>query len=94
MPTLAVTGNMLGGNSKDPTVIIKKRRMKIVSINGVMLISLAIFLYYQSHYRTLDGLFLSFQLLELILGLVNLTLIGMNVRSGMILSRRIIGSRP
>ncbi|RYE23707.1 MAG: hypothetical protein EOP45_06605 [Sphingobacteriaceae bacterium] len=89
MPALGVTGNILAGKSQNPIVLAKKRRMKIVFVNGLILITLACFLYYRSHYQTIDNIFLTAQLTEFALGLTNLTLIGLNVKSGFQLSGRL-----
>lgn len=88
MPTLNITGNKLVGKSQNPIVLLKKKRMKFVIINGIILFLLAIFLYYYSHYRTIDSIFFSAQIAEFIFGLTNLTLIGLNAKSGFQLSNR------
>ena len=89
MPTLAITGNRLAGTSRSRNVMMKKRRMKFVMINGIILMSLAVFLYYQSHFKSINDLFLIAQITELVFGFVNLTLIGLNVRVGLILSGKL-----
>jgi len=89
MPMLAITGNKLAGNSKSPKVIEKQRRMKFITINGIILIFLAVFLYYQSHYQAVDSIFLIAQVAEFVFGLINLTLIGLNLIAGLKLSGRI-----
>ena len=89
MPALGATGNILAGKSQNPIVLAKKRRMKFVFVNGLTLISLACFLYYRSHYQTIDGVFLAAQIAEFVLGLTNLTLIGLNIKSGFQLSGRL-----
>lgn len=89
MPTLAITGNKLAGHSKNRLVLIKKNRMKLVMVNGMILISLAIFLFYRSHFQEIDGVFLTFQIAEFFFGMVNLTLIGLNARNGMQLTWKI-----
>ncbi len=89
MPTLAISGNYLAGGSKNPIVIKKKRRMKIITVNGIILICLAIFLYYQSHFRSTNNVFLFVQITELVFGLGNLILIGLNVKTGLILSGKL-----
>lgn len=88
MPALGATGNILAGKSQHPLVVTKKKRMKVVFVNGLLLISLACFLYYRSHYHTMDGVFLAAQVTEFALGLTNLVLIGLNARSGLQLSGR------
>lgn len=89
MPALGATGNMLAGKSQNPIVLAKKRRMEFIFVNGLILITLACFLYYRSHYQTMDGIFLAAQLVEFTLGLINLTLIGLNIKSGFQLSGRL-----
>lgn len=89
MPALGATGNMLAGKSQNPLVLTKRKRMKFVFVNGLLLISLACFLYYRSHYQTIDGVFLAAQGTEFALGLTNLILIGLNVKSGFQLSGRL-----
>ena len=89
MPSLAITGNKLAGKSKNPIVIQKSRRMKFIMLNGFVLVFLAIYLYYRSHYQEIDNTFFVLQLTEFAFGLTNLTLIGLNARSGMQLSGKL-----
>lgn len=89
MPALKITGDKLAGKSKSPLIVAKAKRMKFVMVNGVMLISLAIFLYYRSHYQEIDSIFLVAQIAEFGFGLFNLSLIFMNARAGMQLSGKL-----
>ena len=89
MPAIGITGNKLAGNSQSSLVKTKQRRMKFVFVNGVTLIILASFLYYHSRYKTIDTVFMVAQLVELALGLTNLVLISLNIKSGLQLSGRI-----
>lgn len=89
MPILALSGKKLAGNSKNPLVVQKQKRMKFVAINGVLLISLAIYLYYHANFKVIDTTFLIAQITELFLGAINLGLIAMNIRAGMKLSGRL-----
>lgn len=88
MPMLAISGNKLAGNSKNPIVAKKMKRMKFIAFNGIILISLAIYLYYHAIYKTIDSTFLYVQLVEFLIGAVNLGLIVMNINSGLKLSGR------
>jgi hypothetical protein len=88
MITLAVTGNKLAGSSRHPEVLRKQRRMKFIATNGMILVTLAVFLYYQATYQAIDAFFLSAQLAELALGFINLLLIGSNIKAGLKLSAR------
>jgi len=89
MPILGLSGKKLAGNSKNPIIQQKMKRMKLVALNGVILISLAIYLYYHAVYKTIDTTFLYVQIVELVIGAINLGLIGMNIRAGMQLSGRL-----
>lgn len=89
MPTLGITGNKLAGTAQHPLLVAKRKRMKIVLVNGLALVTLACFLYYRSQYQTIDSIFLAAQLAEFALGLTNLVLIGLNISSGFQLSGKI-----
>ncbi len=89
MPALAVSGNKLAGNSKNPMIFNKMRRMKLIAFNGVVLISLAIYLYYRSTYEAVDSTFMYVQVVELLIGALNLALIGLNINEGLKLSGRL-----
>lgn len=88
MPMLAISGKKLAGKSKNPIVAKKMKRMKFIALNGMILISLAIYLYYHAIYKTIDSTFLYVQIVELLIGAVNLGLIVMNINSGLKLSGR------
>ncbi len=90
MPILGLSGKNLAGNSKNPIIAQKMKRMKLVALNGIILISLAIYLYYHALYKTIDTTFLYIQIVELVIGGINLSLIGMNIRAGMRLSGRLV----
>lgn len=86
MPALKITGDRLAGKSRNPLILAKAKRMKFVLANGMVLISLAIFLYYRSHYQEIDQVFLIAQIAEFAFGLLNLSLILLNARAGLQLS--------
>ncbi len=89
MPMLGISGDKLSGSSKNLVVLKKKFRMKIILINGLLLIALASLLYYRVHHYSIDRVFVALQTIESVLGLINLSLMVMNIRSGFILSGRI-----
>lgn len=89
MPILKFTGDKLAGQSNNPLLLGKAKRMKLVFVNGLGLITLAIFLYYRSHYQTIDRTFLIAQIAEFVFGLCNLTLIILNAKSGFQLSGKL-----
>jgi len=88
MPALGITGNKLAGKSQNPIVLAKRKRMKFVFLNGMGLITLACFLYYYSHYQTIDNTFVVAQVAEFALGMTNLIFIALNIKSGFQLSGR------
>ncbi len=94
MPALAMTGNQLAGKSKHPKVRQKQARMKLIMVNGIVLISLAVYLYYHANYRSIDSTFLYCQIAEFCFGLCNLTLMGMNLKTGLQLSGRLKKESP
>ena len=89
MPTLKITGDRLAAKSINSLISAKAKRMKLVMVNGMILISLAVFLYYRSHYQQIDNIFLTAQIAEFIFGLLNLTLIFINAKTGMQLSGKL-----
>jgi hypothetical protein len=94
MPTLGISGNKLTGKSRNPIVLAKKKRMKLIFINGMMLIGLAAFLYYRSLHQGIDNVFLIFQIAEFAFGIINLFLISMNIKDGLRLSGRLKEVKP
>ena len=86
MPTLAITGKQLAAHSKNQKVLQKQKRMKWIMMNGMLLILLASYLYYQSNFQTINDTFLYFQIMEFVLGISNLFLIGLNMKAGFQLS--------
>lgn len=89
MPMLKITGDKLAGKSNNPIILAKKKRMKLMIVNGIGLITLAVFLYYRSHFHAIDHVFLIAQIAEFGFGLGNLTLIVLNTRSGLQLSGKL-----
>tara|TARA_R110002020_G_scaffold150915_2_gene327799 strand:+ start:716 stop:1186 length:471 start_codon:yes stop_codon:yes gene_type:complete len=89
MPMLGITGKKLAGSSKSPIVVTKMKRMKFVAFNGIILISLAVYLYFRANENNIDSTFLGVQIIELLFGAINLTMLGLNIKDGMLLSGRI-----
>lgn len=89
MPMLVVSGKKLAGKSRSPLVLKKLKRMKFITANGIILISLAIYLYIHANYKTINTSFLIAQITELLFGFTNLTLIGLNIKTGLKLSGKL-----
>jgi hypothetical protein len=68
----------------------KKKRMPIIALNGILvMIPAAIFLNFKAAAGEFDGLFYAVQIVELVVGVVQLTLMGMNFRDGLKLAGRL-----
>jgi hypothetical protein len=92
MATAGATGSRFGARS--PLALAKLRRMKFVAANGVgILTPCAIALWRLSDVGRFDALFTAIQLLEVVAGLVNVTLMSLMIRDGMRLSGR-LRTRP
>ena len=83
------SGFSLSIGRKGRLVEAKKKRMPVVALNGVfVLIPSAIFLDQWASVGAFDTSFYILQVIELLAGSVNLTLMGMNMRDGFRLSGR------
>ena len=92
VPAIAATGVsgfFLSKSRQGRLVEIKKRRMPFIAANGlVVLIPCAIFLNRWASAGTFDSTFYLVQSLELLAGVVNLTLMGLNIIDGLKMSGR------
>lgn len=89
LATTGATGTSLGKGMKLPQIKAKTRRMKLVAFNGIVfLLPSAIFLAMKAQAGAFDGVFYTVQLLEFCAGAVNITLLSLNMRDGIALSRR------
>jgi hypothetical protein len=83
------TGFAMGGKSTNPRVAAKRRRMPFVALNGVLvMVPAALFLNAKAGAGEFDAWFYAIQVLELVAGAVNLSLIGLNIRDGIQLTGR------
>lgn len=85
-PVLAVTGASgfrLGRGLRSATVGAKRRRMPIIAGIGILvLVASALYLAAAATRADYDGWFTAIQVLELLAGAVNLTLMSLNIRDG------------
>lgn len=88
VPALALTGATgfrMAGAVSDPRILRKKRRMPIIAGNGILiLIPCAFVLSALAARREFSGLFYGVQALELVAGGVNLLLMSLNIRDGLL----------
>ena len=92
IPALMVTagsGFSLSKYRSGRLVGVKRRRMPVIAVNGIfVLVPAAFFLAVKADAGELDLWFYGVQLLELLAGVINITLLTLNLRDGMRLSGR------
>ncbi len=92
IPSIAfagASGFKLGGASANPTIAGKRRRMPFIALNGLLvLVPCAIILQQRASAGVFDQTFALVQGVELLAGAINLTLLGLNIRDGLALTRR------
>lgn len=91
VPALAATGGsgfFLSKGQRQGLVGTKLKRMPVVAANGLLvLIPAALFLAAKARAGEFDATFYAVQVLELVAGAVNLTLLGLSMRDGMALTQ-------
>ncbi|ANB35716.1 hypothetical protein M2324_001217 [Rhodovulum sulfidophilum] len=97
VPALIVAGaggTRLARDRRGPLVARKSRRMRIVALNGLLiLVPSALFLAKKAATQDFDTAFVLVQLAELAAGAVNLTLLGANLRDGLAMRDRRLALR-
>ena len=92
IPSLMIaggTGFSLGSKWKSPIIAAKARRMRLIALNGVLiLLPSAITLAMMAQSGTFDLTFYAVQALELIAGAANFAMIGMNMKAGFAMRSR------
>lgn len=92
IPALMATGGSgfgLARNRRTGMVGTKMKRMQVIAANGLLvLIPSALFLASKAKAGELDSSFYIVQMLELVTGAVNLTLLGLNMRDGLKMTGR------
>lgn len=89
MMAAGASGFSLGKGWRSPVVQRKKRRMKIVAANGILvLVPSAAFLANKAAAGAFDAAFVTVQAIELVAGAVNIALLSLNMRDGLALRRK------
>jgi hypothetical protein len=84
-----VRGRKLGGVLKQ-----KAQRMPIIAANGILvLIPAALFLAARARSGNFDGWFYAVQMIELVAGATNITLLALNMRDGLKMKGRLRRNR-
>ncbi|WP_434779637.1 hypothetical protein [Neisseria sp. Ec49-e6-T10] len=85
-----ITGFLLTKNRQGKIIQTKKKRMPIIAINGLfILVPCAFYLASKAQQAQFDVLYYLIQSLELMIGAINLYLMGRSVRDGLKLSGKI-----
>lgn len=89
MALAGASGFLLGKGWKSPVVQRKKRRMRFIAANGLLvLLPSAYLLADWAEQGRFDAAFVAVQALELVAGATNIILLSLNMRDGMALRRR------
>ena len=89
------SGMLLSKSRKGRLVDVKKKRMPFIALNGLLvLVPCAIVLNRWAAAGSFEPAFYVVQLIELIAGATNLTLMGLNARDGLRLAGRLRSPRP
>jgi hypothetical protein len=90
MVVVGASGMSLGGKRQDRLSLAKKKRMPIIAANGLLiLLPAAFYLESKAASGAFDTAFYVVQILELVAGATNLTMMGLNIRDGLTLTGRI-----
>ena len=96
IPAMAIagaSGTAMGKNRSDAKALAKKKRMPFIAMNGLLiLLPSAWFLAGRSAAGEFDSTFYLVQMVELVCGAANLTMMGLNIRDGLTMTGRIGGS--
>ncbi len=97
IPAMVIVGGSgmaMGKNRTDAEAIAKKKRMPIIALNGLLiLLPCAWFLAGRAAAGVFDTLFYAIQMVELIAGAANLTMMGLNIRDGLTITGKLGGAR-
>lgn len=90
MAATSASGFALAKARKGRLLECKKKRMLILAINGLLvMIPAALFLDHKAAGGRFDAAFYTIQVIELLVGLVQLGVLGLNLRDGLMLSGRL-----
>ncbi|NIB38371.1 hypothetical protein HBA55_02170 [Pseudomaricurvus alkylphenolicus] len=94
MAITGITGNILGKTRRGPVIERKKKRMPFIAINGIaILMPCAFYLNGMAADGIFDSMFYGVQVLELVAGSINLTLMSRNLIDGLRLTGKLKPAR-
>jgi hypothetical protein len=82
MPATVITGRKLAGQINSPINNRKLKRMKFIAADALILITLAIVLYYRAINGKIDNTFLAIQIVEFTFGLLNVVFLSLMICDG------------
>jgi hypothetical protein len=98
VPALAATGASgfaMAGPSPKGLLAGKLKRMRVIAANGILvLVPSVLFLAWKAGHGEFDAGFIAVQLVEFAAGSLNLALMGLNIRDGLRLTRRMRQPAP
>lgn len=93
IPAMVITGGSgfsLAGKRSGRFVQGKKKRMPIIALNGLLImVPCAFFLAQKANAGQFDAVFYAVQALELVVGAIQISLLGMSIRDGLRLTGRL-----
>ncbi|MFD3191987.1 CDGSH iron-sulfur domain-containing protein [Sedimentitalea sp. HM32M-2] len=93
IPAMAIaggSGTVMGKHRTDAKAVAKKKRMPIIAMNGLLiLLPSAWFLAGKAAAGEFDTVFYVVQVIELVAGAANLSMMGLNIRDGLTMTGRI-----
>ena len=95
LATTGATGSILGRGSQNPKVRAKQRRMTVIAATGLLVLVPCV-LYLAATITTVRSestAFWTVQTIELLAGATNITLMSLNIRDGLQLTRRLAGGK-
>lgn len=88
MALTGATGFKMGGKSKHPKIVSKKKRMPFIALNGLLiLLPCAFYLCHKANLGQFDSVFYTVQAVELVAGFVNLVLMSLSMKDGMMIRK-------
>ncbi|MCF7522092.1 hypothetical protein L4G92_08540 [Neisseria sp. ZJ106] len=89
MAITGATGFKMGGKSKHPNIAAKQKRMPLIALNGLLiLLPCAFYLCHKANSEQFDSVFYAVQGVELVAGLVNLSLMALSMKDGLAIRKR------
>ena len=93
IPAMAIvggSGHCMANGRQTGLLGTKAKRMRLIAANGMfVLVPSALFLAWKAQAGALDRAFYAVQAIELAAGAINLTLLGISIRDGLVLTRRL-----